>query len=183
MDVEISAMSPVHPYRAGYRKPSWRQRFILVLSAVTGFAVAGTYLWLNTSPEVERVRGVAANRDFPSDENITVAIGCVLFFGAIYATGTALYRLVGDRVGSEVVSANAGQHVPLLLLLAGGMLCYRHGEKVLAQSGHAADWVQFSVGVLLLALSALGLFRATVVHREFYQRFYGVGKNRPAGKP
>jgi hypothetical protein len=150
---------------------------------LAGFAVMMTYVYLNVSPQVQRVRSVAANRNTVSDEQITAAIGCVLFFGTIYATGTALYRLVSDREGSEVVSANAGQHVPLLLLLTGGLLSYRHGVKVFAESGQVVDWVQFSVGVILLALSAWGLYRATVVNRSFYDWFYGLRKHRPDGKP
>jgi hypothetical protein len=176
-------MGRVHPYRAGYRKPSWRQRIILVLSVLAGFTVWGVYSYLSTPPWPNNVPAKPANRDFFSDEDATRLIGIVLFFGTIYATGMGLYRYLGDPEGGQVVSANAGQHMPLLLLLAGGLLSFRHGESVLARSGRVVDWLFLAIGLALLALSAWGLYRATVVHRTFYQWFYGLRKDRPSGKP
>ena len=54
----------------------------------------------------------------------------ILFFGTTYATGMALYRHFGYAEGYTVVSANAGQHMPLLFLLAGGTLTGMHGMNV-----------------------------------------------------
>jgi hypothetical protein len=174
---------PMHPFRAGYRTPAPRQNLILVLSVLAGFTVCGVYIYLSMPPWPNNVPARPASRDFFSDENATLLIGIVLFFGTIYATGMGLYRYVGDPEGGRVVSANAGQHMPLLFLLAGGLLSFRHGEKVLARSGRDVDWLLLAIGLALLALSAWGLYRATVVHRTFYQWFYGLRKDRPSGKP
>jgi hypothetical protein len=174
-------MARVHPYWAGYRKPSWRRHVILVLSVLAGLTVSGIYSWAslrrNAAPAPPGEIGLF------SEESVTTFVSCVLFFGTVYTTGMGLYRYLGDPEGGEVVSANAGQHMPLLLLMAGGLLSFRHGEKVLARSGRVVDWLMLATGLALLALSAWGLYRATVVHRTFYRWFYGLQKDRPSEKP
>jgi hypothetical protein len=172
---------PSHPYWAGYRKPSRLQRVILVLSALAGFTVSGIYLWA-TLPQ-NAVAAVPAQRDLSSEESLNGVVCCVLLFGTAYATGWGLYRYLGDPEGSLVVSATAGQHMPLLLLLVGGVLSGRHGAKVLERNGRVVDWLMLATGLVLLALSAWGLYRAIVVHRAFYQRFYGSRKDRPSERP
>lgn len=171
-------MGSVHPYWAGYRKPSWRQRIILMLSALAGFTVCGAYIYLNMLLWPNNAPTKPANQDFFSAENAMLIIGIVLFFGTIYATAIGLYRYIGDSEGSQVISAIAGQHMPLLVLLAGGLLSVRYSKIVLARSGLVLDWVLLATGLALLALSVWGLYRAIVVKRTYYQSFYDPRKDR-----
>jgi hypothetical protein len=176
----------MHPYSAGYRTPSPRQNLILVLSALAGIIVSGIYFWAALpGPDVPAVpaNGVVVRR-LPGPELYAfLIVCCVLFFGTTYVTGMALYRFFGDAEGYLVVSANAGQHMPLLLLMAGGFLTAWHGPKVLGGSGRVLDWLMLATGLALLALSAWGLYRAIFVHRKFYQWFYSLRQGRPPEKP
>jgi hypothetical protein len=175
------------PFRAGYRKPSRRQHLILVLSALAGVIVSGIYFWAampGTDVPPVPARGVAHQPAPPRPEEGTfLMVCCVLFFAAIYATGMALYRYFGDAQGYLVVSANAGQHMPLLLLAAGGCLVGLHGTNVIGGSSRVVDWLMLAIGLALLALSAWGLYRAMVVHRRFYRWFYGLEPGRRPEKP
>jgi hypothetical protein len=175
-----------HPFWAGYRKPSRRQNLILVLSALAGCTVAGIYLWaVLLRPEVPALpaQGEVVHSS-PDPEVITGVVVCsLLFFGTTYATGMALYRYFGDAEGYLVVSANAGQHMPLVFLMAGGALAGPHGMKIHGGSGRGVDWLMLAIGLGLLAISVCGLYRAIVVHRKFYQWFYGLRQDRPTGKP
>jgi hypothetical protein len=112
-----------------------------------------------------------------------LVVSASLFFGTVYATGMALYRYFGDTEGYIVVSANAGQHVPLLFLAAGGVLAGLHGTKIHGGSGRGVDWRVLSIGLGLLAISVCGLYRGIVVHRRFYQRFYRLRQDRPSEEP
>src|SRR5262245_8275425 len=109
----------MHPYSAGYRTPSLRQNLILVLSALAGVIVSGIYIWA-TLPVTDvppcPARGVVHQQP-PLRTDVLIFV--TLFFVATYATGRALYRFFGDAEGDLVVSATAGQHLPLLLLVAG----------------------------------------------------------------
>jgi hypothetical protein len=167
----------MHPYSAGYRTPSPRQNLILVLSALAGVIVAGIYFAAaRPDSEVRPVpaQGVVRQPQPRSPELSTfLIVCCVLFFAATYGTGMALYRYFGDAEGYLVVSATAGQHMPLLLLLAGGTLAGLHGMKVDGGSGRVVDWLMLAIGLALLALAFWGLYRAFVVHRKFYRWFYG----------
>jgi hypothetical protein len=167
----------MHPYWAGYRKPGSRQIPILFVSVLAGFVVAGTYLWC-ASPRLDQ-QAPAARRDIgpvvrhPPDERFwVVAVACVLFYGTIYAMGMALYGYFGDTGGYTVVSANAGQHMPLLFLLAGAGLAGVHGERVHSGRGRVVDCLMLGIGLGLLAIAFWGLYRAIVVNRDFYRRFY-----------
>jgi len=40
--------------------------------------------------------------------------------------------------------------------------------------------LMLAIGVGLLVICVVGLYRATVVHREFYRWFYGSRKDRPS---
>jgi len=176
----------MHPYRAGYRTPHPRQNLILVLSALTGFIVAGIYLWCTFSIPDEHAppaRGNVVRHERTPEEYASSVVTCVLFFGTIYATGMALYRYFGDTDGYTVVSANGGQHMPLLFLMAGGALAGVHGTKVYWGRGRAFDWLMLAIGLGLLAISVWGLYRATVVNREFYRWFYRSRKDRPSKNP
>ena len=92
---------------------------------------------------------------------------CVLFFGTVYATGIALYRYFGDTEGYTVVSANAGQHMPLLFLIAGGALAGVHGTKVYGGAVPVFDWLMLAIGLGLLVISVWGLYCATVLIESF----------------
>jgi hypothetical protein len=133
-------------------------------------------------PALPADRGVVRHAQTP-EEFAAIGVFCVLFFGTTYATGMALYRFFGDAQGYLVVSANAGQHMPLLFLLAGVCLAGLHGSKVLGGNSRVVDWLMFAFGLALLALSAWGLFRAILVHRRFYQWFYGLRQGRPPERP
>ena len=176
----------MHPYWAGYRTPSPRQHLILVLSVLAGILVSGFYFWA-TLPRINvpalPANGGVVRRAQTPEEFAATGVCCVLFFGTTYATGMALYRFFGDAEGYLVVSANAGQHMPLLLLLAGACLAGLHGPKVLGGSGRVVDWLMCATSVALLALSAWGLFRAIFVHRKFYRWFYGSRQGRPPERP
>jgi hypothetical protein len=169
-------------YSAGSRTPSPRQHLILVLSALAGILVSGIYFWATlpwtNEPAVPANGGVVRRAQTP-EEFAAIAVCCVLFFGATYGTGMALYRYFGDAEGYLVVSANAGQHIPLLLLLAGACLAGLHGPKVLNGGGRVVDWLMSATALGLLALSAWGLYRALFVHRRFYRSFYGSRQGRP----
>ena len=176
----------MHPFRAGYRTPQPRQKLILVLSALAGVIVAGLYMWAAMpTPDVPapRARGHVVRHEKTPQEYAFSVMVVVLFFGTTYATGMALYRHFGDTEGYTVVSANAGQHMPLLFLLAAGALAGMHGSNVYGRHGRVIDWLLLAIGIGLLAIAVWGLYRATVVHREFYRWFYGSRKDRPPKNP
>jgi len=173
----------MHPYSAGYRSPQPRQYLILVLSALAGVIVSGTYMWATipgTDAPAFPPGGNVVHPALPPEVSVSILIACVLFFGTIYATGMALYRYFRDTEGYTVVSANAGQHMPLLFLVAGGALAGLYGSNVYGGHGRVVDWVMLAIGVGLLVICVVGLYRATVVHREFYRWFYGSRKDRPS---
>jgi hypothetical protein len=176
----------MHPYWAGYRTPHSRQILILVLSALAGVIVSGIYMWgtiLSDDGPAAPVRGNVVRHIQTPEESASILITCVLFFGTVYATGMALYRYFGDTEGYTVVSANAGQHMPLVFLVAGGALAGVHGTEVYEGRGRVFDWLMLAIGLGLLAISAWGLYRATVVNRQFYRWFYGLRKDRPSKNP
>jgi hypothetical protein len=166
----------MHPFWAGYRTPNARQKLIVLLSALAGFVVSGIYFAVALPrPDVPPapVPGVVRQPMSSSPEGfIFLSICCVLFFAATYGTGMLLYRYFADTQGYTVVSANAGQHMPLLLLMAGVALASEHGTKAYWGSAKVTDWVMLAVGIALLGISLWGLYRATVVNRDFYRRFY-----------
>ena len=164
-----------HPYSAGYRTPPNHQYLVLALSALAGCIVAGLYMWAALPlPHVTALHAHRGIRHTPDTEiRVTSMVACVLWFGTTYATGMALDRCFGDTKGYQVVSATAGQHMPLLLLAGGGMLAGFHGSKILLGSGRGVDWFMLAAGIVLLAFCARGFYRALVVHREYYRRFYG----------
>jgi hypothetical protein len=176
----------IHPYSAGYRKPPPHQYLVLALSALAAVIVSGTYLWATLPrtnvPPLPSNGGVGRGPQ-SLEEFATGGVFCILFFGTIYGIGMALYRYFGDAEGYLVVSSTAGQHLPLLLLLAGGSLAGVHGPKVLEGSGRVVDWLMLATGLVLLALSAWGLYRALFVHRKFYKWFYGSRQSRPPEGP
>jgi hypothetical protein len=168
----------MHPYWAGYRSPRSRQIGILVLSALAGVIVSGAYMWV-AIPRHEpapRVRGNVVRPVLSPEENASILVTALLFFGTIYATGMALYRYFGDTEGYTVVSATAGQHLPLVFLVAGGALVGVHSARAFGGHGRVSDWLMLPFGLGLLAISAWGLYRALVVHRTFYRWFYGSRK-------
>ena len=176
----------MHPYWAGHRKATPRQYMILVLSALAGFTVAGIYMWFTVSRPDEPASLARGNAVRPVEIpgfNPSNLVSCILFFATIYATGMALYRYFGDTEGYTVVKANAGQHLPVLLLVAGGAVVFVHGEKVYSGIRRGVDIFMLAIGVVLLAMSFWGLFRATVVNREFYRWFYGSSKDRSPPNP
>jgi hypothetical protein len=177
----------MHPFSAGYRTPSPRQNLILLLSALAGVIVSGIYFAAALpGPDVPPVpaQGLVGQPTAPSPEVLAFLMVCsMLFFAGTYATGMALYRYFGDAEGYLVVSATAGQHMPLLLLLAGGGLAGLHGMKVVGGSGRVVDWLMLAIGLALLAASAWGLYRAIFVHRKFYRWFYGLTPGRRPEQP
>jgi hypothetical protein len=166
----------MHPFWAGYRTPNARQKLIVLLSALAGFVVSGIYFAVAfPGPDVPPapVQGVVRQRTPTSPEEfIFLSVCCVLFFAATYGTGMVLYRYFADTQGYTVVRANAGQHMPLLLLMAGVALACVHGTKAYWGRAGVTDWVMLAVGLALLGISLWGLYRAIVVNRDFYRRFY-----------
>ena len=163
-----------------------RQYFILALSALAGVIVSGFYMWGtfvgHDEPAPPAIGNVVRHIQTP-EEYASNLITCVLFFGTVYAMGMALYRHFGDTAGYTVVSANAGQHMPLLFLVAGGALAGLHGTNVYAGRGRVFDWLMLAISLGLLVISVWGLYRATVVNRQFYRWFYGSRKDRRSKNP
>jgi hypothetical protein len=155
---------------------------ILWLSALAGLTVSGIYFWA-AMPQPNVAAVPAGERMAPpapsANESAFIMTCCVLFFATIYGTGMALYRFFGDAQGYMVVSATAGQHMPLLLLIAGGFLTGSHGVKVVGGSGRIVDWVMLVTGLALLIMCIWGFYRALFVHRKFYQWFYGSRHGPP----
>ena len=153
----------MHPYWAGYRSP--RPRRVLhpgEYSALAGVIVSGFYMWgtfvRGTKQAAPPAIGNVVRHIQTPEEFTSNLITCVLFFGTVYAMGMALYRYFGDTAGYTVVGANAGQHMPLLFLVAGGALAGLHGTNVYAGRGRVFDWL-----MLAISLEPAGNLRLGVV--------------------
>ena len=133
--------------------------FVILLSGLSGFLIAGTFM---VGAIALAGRDPTGHRASAFDGNMDVIGGftCAVFFETIYFTGQLLYRMLGAKAELERVREVRRQHMPLLWLVAGIVVAGQPGMNAYHGMALPRDWLLLTVGLLILAYALHGIIIA-----------------------